>query len=99
MVANFGGVGQVCRQLSIGSLPNEVLLEIFASLGCHAAHIFTGKYAWLPQWHTLVHVCRRWRYVVFSSPSGSVGSANYLYTQNPCEGDVGYLAKPSYRRT
>jgi hypothetical protein len=29
----------------------------------------------------------------------SVRSENYLYTQNPCEGDVGYLAKPSYRRT
>ena len=65
MVANFGGVGQVCRQLSIGNLPNEVLLEIFTSLGCHAAYM----YAWLPQWHTLVHVCQRWRYVVFSSPS------------------------------
>jgi len=66
MVANFGGVGQVCRQLSIGNLPNEVLLEIFASLGCHAAYM----YAWLPQWHTLVHVCQRWRYVVFSSRLG-----------------------------
>jgi hypothetical protein len=67
MAANVGGVGQVCRQLSIGSLPNEVLLEIFDSLDCHAVYIFTGK-SWQPQWHMLVHVCQRWRYVVFSSP-------------------------------
>jgi F-box-like len=41
-------------------LPDEVLLEIFdfyVRLSWHEA-----------SWKTLVHVCRRWRYIVFGSP-------------------------------
>ena len=48
------------RQGTAGTLPDVVLLEIFdfyVEENCHA-----------DDWHALVHVCRRWRNVVFSSP-------------------------------
>ena len=50
-------------QLTLDILPDEVLLVIFD-------HYVTkgdedGKFA---EWHTLVHVCQKWRYIVFWSP-------------------------------
>jgi hypothetical protein len=63
MITELSGTG---RRVSINMLPDEVLLEIF------------DHYVILPQinyrdrpvsaWHKLVHVCQRWRYVVFDSP-------------------------------
>ena len=44
--------------MTIGSLPDNVLLDIF--------HLYQ-KMTYL-EWHTLVQVCRRWRYIVFASP-------------------------------
>jgi len=46
----------------ICTLPDDVLLEIFS--------IHVGCVAWPDEdaWHTLMHVCRRWRYIVFASP-------------------------------
>ncbi|KAI0279774.1 hypothetical protein BC826DRAFT_1112686 [Russula brevipes] len=46
-------------KVTVGTLPDEALLEIF--------------YFYLAggdgnRWHTLVHVCRRWRLVTFASP-------------------------------
>jgi hypothetical protein len=48
--------------VTIDSLPEDVLLEIFA--------FYMGRleYGDKDVWHTLVHVCERWRNVVFSSP-------------------------------
>jgi hypothetical protein len=43
----------------IATLPDEILLEIFD---------FYGEEHYDDWWHTLVHVCRRWRNVVFASP-------------------------------
>jgi hypothetical protein len=49
-------------QVTIDILPDDVLLEIFD------IHIDTGyRYDDHRRWHTLVHVCRRWRSVVFAS--------------------------------
>ena len=45
--------------MTIDILPDIVLLDIFES--------YLEK-AWIEQWHTLVHVCKRWRNVVFGSP-------------------------------
>jgi len=46
-------------KVTIGSLPDEVLLEIFT---------FHVKGAWCPEeWIRLVHVCRLWRCIVFAS--------------------------------
>jgi hypothetical protein len=45
-------------QVTIDILPDDSLLDIFK--------IYTDEV--MPGWHTLVHVCRRWRDVVFTSP-------------------------------
>jgi F-box-like len=51
------GAGMAFPWVTIASLPNDVLLTIFDF------YLVTGG-----NWHKLVHVCRRWRYVVFASP-------------------------------
>jgi len=54
----------------MGTLPDDVLVEIF---DFYVAADNTPRYGLQrPQhedaWHTLVHVCKRWRWVVFASP-------------------------------
>ena len=56
---------QVYPQVTINALFDEVLLDIFEFyLTCPLPPSSHKEDAW----HTLVHVCRRWRYVVFGSP-------------------------------
>ena len=47
-------------QMTINMLPEDALLEIFFHCLDNAANV-----DW---WHTLVHICRRWRAIVFASP-------------------------------
>jgi F-box-like len=47
--------------VTFGALPDDILLEIF---DFYLVHNFIAKDAW----HTLVHVCKRWRSIVFASP-------------------------------
>jgi hypothetical protein len=58
-------IGPCYRKVTIGNLPDDVLVEIFDFYvdECRywANHGDDG-------WHTLVHVSRRWRNVVFASP-------------------------------
>ncbi|KAI0288994.1 hypothetical protein BC826DRAFT_1107322 [Russula brevipes] len=53
-------------QAAIDKLPDDVLLDIFNF------YLDNDNSAYEPrgsdEWHTLVHVCRRWRQVVFASP-------------------------------
>ena len=52
-------IGQT--QLTIDTLPDDALLYVFDFyLGAQASDV--------EAWHTLVHVCRRWRTLVFGSP-------------------------------
>ena len=57
--------GQPHPRVTIQTLPDNVLLEIFK---------FNVDDAWEvadypeDEWHTLVHVCQRWRFVVLASP-------------------------------
>ena len=46
--------------MTIGPLPDDTLLEIFS--------IYVNETERTEEWHTLGHVCRRWRNVVFASP-------------------------------
>ena len=46
-------------RVTIDMLPDIALLQIFD---------FYLDTAWIGDWHTLVHVCQRWRIVVFGSP-------------------------------
>ena len=50
--------------MSIEMLPNDVLLAIF-DFYAHQGHNFKNE---IEAWQSLVHVCRRWRGVVFGSP-------------------------------
>lgn len=67
-ITNWRCTDQLCRLCQraivahICTLPDNVLLEIFSLYVDCAA----GPYE--DAWHTLVHICRRWRYVVFASP-------------------------------
>jgi hypothetical protein len=55
------GAGQISSQrVTIGSLTDNVLLDIFDF--CQMDSDMSQP------WHALVHVCRRWRYIVFASP-------------------------------
>jgi hypothetical protein len=64
MITELSGTG---RRVTINILPDDVLLEIFD----HYV-ILSPTYSYRDQhvdaWHKLVHVCQRWRYVVFDSP-------------------------------
>jgi hypothetical protein len=51
-------VGQT--QLTIDTLPDDPLLYVFDFYVAQASEV--------EAWHTLVHVCRRWRHLVFGSP-------------------------------
>ncbi|KAH9957885.1 hypothetical protein BGW80DRAFT_1565195, partial [Lactifluus volemus] len=55
-------VGSVFRQITILSLPDNVLLDIFE----FCINEYSSLLTWV--WKTLVHVCRRWRYMIFGSP-------------------------------
>lgn len=41
-------------------LPDDILLKIFA--------FYVDEMRWRNGWNLLVHVCRKWRYIVFGSP-------------------------------
>ncbi|KAH9968118.1 hypothetical protein BC827DRAFT_1263848 [Russula dissimulans] len=48
------------RRLTFETLPDDVLVEIF--------DLYVDEAEDADGWHTLVHVCRRWRNLVFASP-------------------------------
>jgi len=47
--------------MTIDILPDDVLVEIFFYVNIKVPNLRNT-------WHVLVHVCRRWRYLVFTSP-------------------------------
>jgi hypothetical protein len=56
MIADWREIGEVTMDV----LPDDVLLHVFDCYMAQASRV--------ESWHTLVHVCRRWRGVVFGSP-------------------------------
>ena len=65
IIINLRGIDQPCRNVTICALLDDVLLKIF---GFHVDRSTEPPEDALDAWHTLVHVCRQWRYVAFSSP-------------------------------
>ncbi|KAI9463371.1 hypothetical protein F5148DRAFT_200261 [Russula earlei] len=49
------------RQVTIDTLPDEVLVKIFFFYVNH-------RRIWTNGWHTLLHVCQRWRHIALASP-------------------------------
>jgi len=66
-IINLRGIDRLCRTVTICALPDDVLLEIFSF---HVDRPLWSREDPLDAWHTLVHVCRQWRHVVFASPRG-----------------------------
>ena len=63
-----GGTGRLYPRVTIDGLPDNVLREIFDFyLGKDDAELFDHRYNY-DGWQTLVHVCYRWRCIVFASP-------------------------------
>ncbi|KAN0136034.1 hypothetical protein V8E53_006195 [Lactarius tabidus] len=58
------------HETTINMLSDDILLEIFDF--CKSNHDRGSRYVTLPEavwdWHILVHVCQKWRQVVFASP-------------------------------
>jgi hypothetical protein len=52
--------------VTIGTLPDDALLEIFSFYV--EVDDEDDRVSFLEDWQTLVHVCQRWRRVVFESP-------------------------------
>ena len=64
----MGGVDWIYSRVTIGTLPEDVLLEIFEIyLGKDDPDKLDDDHNY-DEWQTLVHVCRRWRFIVFASP-------------------------------
>ena len=62
-ITDLGGTDQICRRMTIYKLPDNVLVEVF---DFYLIQPYGQKDE--DAWHTLVHVCRRWRHIVFASP-------------------------------
>ena len=56
---------RVVGQVTFDVLPDDVFLDIF-DFYMHQARRCSSK--GIEAWHTLVHVCRHWRNIVFVSP-------------------------------
>lgn len=52
--------------MTISILPDDVLLHIFYSVRLEADRLRPLTVTW---WHRFVHVCRRWRSIIFESPN------------------------------
>ena len=59
--------GQLNPRVTVSALPDDVLLEVFGFC-LDASEEYGGDRVHQGKWLTLVHVCRRWRCVVFASP-------------------------------
>jgi len=70
-MTEVGGTGPLYRPVTIGALPDDALLEILSFIMEEVYEAFEASESveveLLEQWYTLVHVCRRWRNVVFAS--------------------------------
>ena len=53
-------IEQLHKKMTTDALPDEVLL--------HSFYFYVDQNPNGDSWHTLVHVCQRWRFVVFASP-------------------------------
>ncbi len=66
--ADLCGTGKShIHSLTINSLPDEILLEIFDFCRTDSSSGWILNRPVL-EWHRLAHVCRRWRQIIFSSP-------------------------------
>jgi F-box-like len=70
MITDLGaGTDQLSSRVTSGELPDNVLLEVFDFyLALMKFESFWLRLNPEDAWHTLVHVCKRWRSIAFTSP-------------------------------
>jgi len=69
LISEVDATGSLSRRVTIGMVPDDVLLEIFGFYVKEAyGFLQTMNLKGVEVWCTLTHVCRRWRSVVLSSP-------------------------------
>jgi hypothetical protein len=68
MITKLSCTGRPYQKTRIESLPDDVLLLIFSFYLDRAQDEEKWSGERTEEWHALVHVCRRWRCVVFASP-------------------------------
>ncbi|KAH9167925.1 hypothetical protein EDB89DRAFT_1643224 [Lactarius sanguifluus] len=74
--------------MTINTLPDSVLLEIFDL--CRMNHdIRLFPFYPILEWHRLVHVCQRWRHIVFASPI-RLGLQLFCTHGTPVRKNLGY---------
>ena len=78
--------GSLSQQVIIEMLSDDVLLNIFHHF-LHASPQF---------WHTLTHVCQKWRQIIFESPGSTTSTSLYIW--NACLEDSRILAALSSHR-
>ena len=61
------GADHISPRVTIEALPDNVLIDIFDFYNRKAFYLFSYRPT-LWRWHRLVHVCQRWRSLVFGSP-------------------------------
>ena len=59
-----GGIGQLHQHVTIGSLPEDVLLNFFKYISDEMYYSYRSN----EEWPMLVHVCQRWRNLAFRYP-------------------------------
>ena len=88
--------------ISASVLPDDVVFEIFCYYKKEESHRYP---AW--NWHILVHICRRWRQIAFTSPlrldmrilctsRNIVGKNMCIWPALPICIDFGYLSDRRY---
>ena len=65
MLIDLRIAGNISQHAAIEKLPDDVLMKIFISDRLFSMS-FSQDHPW--EWHRLVHVCRRWRHLIFDSP-------------------------------
>ncbi|KAI0253530.1 hypothetical protein BJV78DRAFT_183623 [Lactifluus subvellereus] len=65
IVQSHHTISKYFRHTTISTLPDVVLLEIFSHYRAARVGSWPRSQSW---WYKLVHVCRRWRQLVFASP-------------------------------
>jgi hypothetical protein len=61
---SLGDADHIASRVNIAEIPDNILLDLFDFYRMDSQ----GSGIWAKAWQRLVHVCRRWRYVVFGSP-------------------------------
>ena len=61
-------VGNISHLTAIERLPEKILMEIFKFDRLASTSLSQGRPDLPWEWHRLVHVCQRWRYVILKSP-------------------------------